>query len=205
LSALLFLLAACTLAGAGPRECVVEDEEEYAVLAAVLFPNDPEIPGEMTGGIQREAWLESRRVRLDGFHGGDYRILDASMTGRLSETEAPGTAADYNSRNRNACTFLPERLRACVPPGGRIHLMDAAPLRKEGSPFSETPEGAGSILGPEIVRLSRPGFDEARTRAVVEVDLAAGPEMGVGYRVHLEKSAKTGAWILTGAARTRVY
>jgi len=204
-SALLLLLGACTLAGAGPGECVVEDEEEYAVLAAVLFPNDPEIPGEMTGGIQRKAWLESRRVRLDGFHGSDYRVLDASMTGEIPELDVPYTGDDFNRRNRESCRFVAERLRDHVPPGGTVALIDAESAPRKVSAFSGTSAAGGSLPGREIVRLSRPGFDPDRIHAVVRVDLQAGGEMGVGYRVYLDKSKTTGKWILTGAARTRVY
>ncbi|MBN2337105.1 MAG: hypothetical protein JXP48_01085, partial [Acidobacteria bacterium] len=173
--------------------------------AAVLFPNDPEIPGELTNEIQRKAWLESRRVRLDGFHGSDYRILDASMTGEVSELEVPYTGDDFNRRNRESCRFVAERLRDHVPPGGTVHLVPAEPIRREGAAVSESPAGGGSILGREIVRLSRPGFDPDRIYAVVRVDLQAGGEMGVGYRVYLDKSKATGKWILTGAARTRIY
>ena len=204
-AALVPMLAACAMAGAEPKECVVEDGEEYAVLAAVLFPNDPEVPGEMTNDLQRKAWLESHRVRLDGFHGSDYRILDASMTGEVSELDVPYTGDDFNRRNRESCRFVAERLRDHVPPGGTVDLIDAGSAAKTGSAYSGTPLAGGSILGQEIVSLSRPGFDPDRIYAVVRVDLQAGGEMGVGYRVYLDKSKATGKWILTGAARTRIY
>jgi hypothetical protein len=46
------------------------------------------------------------------------------------------------------------------------------------------------------------GFDPSRTRAVVSVRHQADYEMGIGYRIYLEKSAATGRWLGTGADLT---
>jgi len=56
-----------------------------------------------------------------------------------------------------------------------------------------------------ISYLSRPGFNKGRTQAVVAVHHQAGYDMGVGYRVYLEKSPKRGEWVIRGAVMTRVF
>ncbi len=46
------------------------------------------------------------------------------------------------------------------------------------------------------------GFDSSRTRAIVTVRHQADYEMGIGYRIYLEKSAATGRWLITGTDLT---
>jgi hypothetical protein len=58
-------------------------------------------------------------------------------------------------------------------------------------------------LSGGMTTLSRPGFDSSRTKAVLEVGHQADYEMGVGYRVYLEKSPQTGQWVIVGADVTR--
>jgi mRNA interferase MazF len=74
-------------------------------------------------------------------------------------------------------------------------------IRKQKSISS----GNNNISRGEIARLTRPGFNKDKTAAMVEADLQADAEMGVGYRVYLQKSPETGKWIITGADRTRMY
>ena len=53
-----------------------------------------------------------------------------------------------------------------------------------------------------IKSVSRVGFDPARTHAVVTIRHQADYEMGIGYRIYLEKSAATGRWLITGSELT---
>jgi hypothetical protein len=53
------------------------------------------------------------------------------------------------------------------------------------------------------VYFSRPGFNEARNRAVIEANCQADYEMGIGYRIHLEKSPKTGKWVMVNGDMSR--
>ena len=40
---------------------------------------------------------------------------------------------------------------------------------------------------------------------MVDASFRADPEMGVGYRVYLQKSPKTHKWVITDATMTRMY
>jgi hypothetical protein len=205
------LLLFCGIAAAGSdtQECLVEDDAEYAVIAAALFPNEPEIPEGMTTELERDAYLAVHRIRLDGFHGSSYRIQDASMSSETTGETDPVLAADFNRKNSRSCRFIEKKLQDRLSPGEFVNLVGAEEAWEKHPLLPAVPgeEGIGyeSIGGGEIVRLSRPGFDASKTHAVLDVDLQAGPEMGVGYHVFLEKSSKTGEWLLTGADRTRIY
>jgi hypothetical protein len=207
--ALLFPLCCSSIASA-PQECVVNDEEEYAVLAAVLFPNDPDIPKEMKTDPQKKAYLAAKTIRLDGFHGSSYSIQDESMPAKSAKNKDRELIADFNPKNERACRLIPAKLLAHLLPNQTVNFRSAEEIQKQRS-LSST-DGAGrektrgrGIGHEEITRLSRPGFNSTNTVAVVEVDLIADYEMGVGYWVYLQKSPKTGKWIITSADRIRMY
>jgi hypothetical protein len=203
----LMLLLFGTLSGAAPaqQQCVVENEE-YAVLAAILFPNPAEIPPNMKTDIEKQAYLAAQDVRLDGFHGSSYTIEDQSMPAKISKSTDPQMVQDFNRRNESHCKWTAEKLLSHLPSGKTTAFVkpkDAGEISSLAPGRGE--EAPGQLRSTEITRLSRPGFNKARTQAVAEVDLIADPEMGVGYRVYLQKSPKTGKWILTSAERTRMY
>ncbi len=182
--------------------CAIEDEEEYAVLAAVLFPNEPDVPADR----EREGYLAIARVRLTGFHSSFYRIKDRT----IQETEpSPYNFIDndFNEKNREACKIDSSRLRPYLPKDGAVSLVEADKREQEGahSIFGGQAGGRpGRSLFDGMTYLSRPGFNKDRTEAMVEAHHQAHPEMGVGYRVYLRKSPKTGKWVLTAAKRTRI-
>jgi hypothetical protein len=181
--------------------CIVNDEEEYAVFAAVLFPNPPEAPKGMKSYVERNAWLASKRVRLDGFHGSHYLLQDETTPSKSARNKDRDLIPDFNTKNGQSCKLVASRLQAYLSPDNSVTFKSAEEIRKQNSISS----GNKNMLGGEIARLTRPGFNNDKTVAMVEVDLQAGPEMGVGYRVYLQKSSKTGKWIITDADRTRMY
>ncbi len=203
----LILLLFGTLAGAAPaqQQCVVENEE-YAVLAAILFPNPAEIPPNMTTDIEKQAYLASQDVCLDGFQGSSYTIEDQSLPAKISKGTNPQMVQDFNRRNQSHCKWTAEKLLSRLPSGKTTAFVKPEDAGKMVSlALGRSEEATSRLMSTEITRLSRPGFNKARTQAVAEVDLIADPEMGVGYRVYLQKSPKTGKWILTSAERTRMY
>ena len=203
----LMLLLIGTLAGTAPaqQQCVVENEE-YAVLAAILFPYPAEIPPNVKTDIEKQAYLAAQDVRLDGFHGSSYTIEDRSMPAKISKGTDPQMVQDFNRRNESHCKWTGEKLLSHLPSGKTAAFVKPKDAGKISSlALGRGEEAPGRLMSTEITRLSRPGFNKARTQAVAEVDLIADPEMGVGYRVYLQKSPETGKWILTSAERTRMY
>ena len=202
----------CTLlyAETDPATCVGIDGEEYSALAAVLFPNTPDIPEGMTNELEQKAYIASKRIRLDGFHGNSYVIQETSIVWKISSQLDPEILADLNRKNSQSCNFEEDRLRAYIPAGKIVKFVSSDKIRQRrsgASPKSDGREilGEGHLLESEITRLARPGFDLSRTTAVVEIDLRADSEMGVGYRTYLKKSPKTGQWLLIKAEQTRIY
>jgi hypothetical protein len=181
--------------------CIVNDAEEYAVIAAVLFPNPPDVPERMKTDMEKDAWLASKRVHLDGFHGSHYLLQDETMSSKSARNQDRDFIPDFNTKNGQSCKLVASKLQAFLSSDNSVTFKSAEEIRKQNSIST----GNNNIIRGEIARLSRPGFIKEKTEAMVEADLQAGPEMGVGYRVYLEKSPKTGKWIITDAARTRMY
>lgn len=203
------LLFASAALGAESSLPVITDDEEYAVFAAVLFPNPPEIPD---GVESRELFLAGHRdrVRLDGVLGPAYTIAGATEPGSpltlRNHPEAPDAAlvADYNGKNAASHRIDGEKLGRLVPAGRVKLLSDSERGRLSGAGLRGGRQGA-RLLDGSIVWLSRVGFNADRTRAAVHIACRAEQEMGAAYLVHLEKSAKTGKWLLSGTAMTRMY
>jgi hypothetical protein len=206
----LFLILSLASVAAAHTACTVNDEEEYAVLAAVLFPNEPDVPDKMTTDLERKAYLASVTVRLDGFHGSSYTVQDETTAARTTEASDRSIGKDFNKKNVQACRIDGAKLLAHVAGRGRVGLVSADETRKALSARLRGAEGQGDSReihrsGGGAVFFSRPGFNENRTESMVDASFLADPEMGVGYRVYLEKSPKTSKWIITGATRTRMY
>ena len=204
--ALLFLCSAFFVSPV-QTACTIDDEE-YAVLAAVLFPNDPDIPDGMKSDPERDAYLASVTVNLSGFHGSSYRLQDETVSQKAAKEPEQFMDKDFYGKNGQACKIDGGRLLAHVPQGGRVGFVTAEEIHKafiewlHGGEGRETFRRRPAFGG--VTYLSRPGFNESRTEARVEAHHQAGPEMGVGYRVYLQKSPKTGKWFITGAKRTRI-
>jgi hypothetical protein len=186
--------------------CIIEDDEEYAVLVALLFPNTPDDP-EHVSDDEREAYLASVKVRLDGFHGGSYFIADETIPSNVAP-ESSRPAGGDNPSHANACRISGDKLMAHVPPGRHVTLLSTEEVRR-------TFAGLGKSGGWEAFRknhplaggityLSRPVFNRDRTAAAVDARHQADYHMGVGYQIRLEKSPKTGKWVITGTKMTRI-
>lgn len=205
----LVALFAAAVVAAAPLP-LIPDDEEYAVFGAVLFPNKPEIPAH----VQDEAlyMLKYRdRVRLEGIHGGLYTIAEgtAREERRLEPRDAPegrdaAMLADYNTKNA-----APHRLDGAklsrLGPTRHVTMIaedELARLFGTGRGWEEFRQRFPFQGG--IVRFSRVGFSEDKSRAVVHVSCQADYKMGVAYRVFLEKSTKTGNWLLLGTVLTRI-
>lgn len=200
-TAVLLFLFSLVAVGFAQSPCSIQDEEEYAVMAAVLFPNPPDIPDDMKDDVQRKAYQAKATVRLDGFHGGSYTIEDETTASKITKGADPVTVDDFNRKNEKACKIAGVKLLARIPAGKRVTVISAEEVRS----IFASPSGKGGgwdefrkryPFAGEIAYLSRPGFNPDRTKAVMEVRMQAGYEMGVGYRVYLEKSSKTGKWII---------
>jgi hypothetical protein len=199
----LLLLAVPSMAKGEP-DCTIVDGEEYAVLASVLFPNEPDMPDGMKTDIERKAHLSLVTVRLDGFHGGGYKLQDETTEAK-SSNQADPIDADFTAKNRTPCKISKDKLTAHLPPGAHVSLVNADELRQAFSAQLRGEKGPRSVIPSEITYLSRPGFNPNRTESMVNASMKAGLEMGVAYRVYLKKSPRTGKWFIDGAKRTRIY
>lgn len=184
--------------------CTIHDDEEYAVLGAVLFPNEPDVPEHVKPGLEREAYLSTARVHLNGFHSQSYTIQDETTVGSGDHSEE-----DFGLKNKIPCRLDKDKLMAHMPPGRHVTLVSAAEV--EGDFDNSLEEGGGwekfrkkHPFAGGISYVSRPGFNKTKTEAVVSVHHQADYRMGVGYRVFLKKSPKTGKWFIDGASMTRI-
>jgi hypothetical protein len=188
------------------KECVIEEDEEYAVLTAVLFPNEPDIPETITTDLGKKAFLATNTIRLDGFHGSSYTLQDVSMIGKSANNRDLEYIPDFNTKNERACKYNTAKFQAHLLSTQNVRFISVAEILKQRTATRSGNEGAPkTIFGSEIARLTRPGFNKTNTMAVVEVDLQATEEMGVGFWVYMQKSPKTGKWFIAGAIRVRMY
>lgn len=202
--ALLALLAAMTIAaGAGEKTApLIPDDEEYEVFAAVLFPHKPELPDTVT---DEACSLAEYRTRIGlGTLATHYNIRDETMSGsplkpddHTSGPDAP-MIADFIARNASTYRIDRERLTRLVP-GHRVRMHSDREFQSWDA-YRSTPLWQAN----GITFLSRVGFDPSRTQAVVYIHHQGNPRMGVGYVVFLEKSAKTGKWLLSRAMMTTI-
>ena len=128
------------------------------------------------------------------------------MTGEAD----PFTVNDYNKKNEQACRIDGPRFLARIPPEKRtrVTVISAEEVRKLFSAGSGKGGGWREFrkkhpFAGGLVHFSRPGFNEARNRAVIEANCQADYEMGIGYRIHLEKSPKTGKWVMVNGDISR--
>jgi hypothetical protein len=188
----------------GKDPCVISDSEEYAVFAAVLFPQTPDVPDNLTDKLQRDAYLSLNTVHLDGFHGSSYTLHQEAAPVKQPIPKKYGVTRS----GLETCNIESKRLLALIPEGKRIAFIGAEEMRKTFSNREGKNDGWSdfrkhSPLAGGIAYLSRPAFDYTKNKAVIDAHFQADYEMGVGYRVYLEKSPKSGKWILTGADLTR--
>lgn len=209
-SVLMFLVCLFIPALLAQAECLIQEDEEYAVMAAVLFPNEPDIPEGITDELARKVYRDRATVRLSGFHGSSYTLEDETTASKRTGEADPFTVNDYNRKNEQACRIDGARLLAHIPPEKRtrVTVISADEVRKLFSSGSGKGGGWREFrkkypFAGGIVYFSRPGFNEARNRAVIEANCQADYEMGIGYRIHLEKSPKTGKWVMVNGDISR--
>lgn len=190
--------------------CLIQEGEEYAVMAAVLFPNEPDIPENITDELSRKVYRDRATVRLSGFHGSSYTVEDETTPSKMTGEADPFAVNDYNRKNEQACRIDGARFLAHIPPEKktRVSVISAEEMQKLFSAGSGKGGGWNEFrkkypFAGGMVYFSRPGFNEARNRAVIEANCQADYEMGIGYRIHLEKSPKTGKWVMVNGDISR--
>ena len=190
--------------------CLIQEDEEYAVMAAVLFPNEPDIPENITDELSRKVYRDRATVRLSGFHGSSYTLEDETIPSKMTGEADPFTVNDYNRKNVQTCRIDGPWFLAHIPPEKktRVTVISAEEVRKIFSAGSGKGGGWDEFrkkypFAGGMVYFSRPGFNEARNRAVIEANCQADYEMGIGYRIHLEKSPKTGKWVMVNGDMSR--
>lgn len=174
---------------------LITDTVEYEVFAAVLFPEKPEVPAGIVDPAERRKHLDGHRVRLDGVHSGRYELSGLTITGSQPNGADEALAEDFNLKNGRAGRIDREKLLAAAPKGAHLSLVPPPTISRS------TAHG----LDAGVTCLSRPGFNRDRTKAMLQINHLAGPEMGAGYLVYLEKSAASGKWSITGAVLNRRY
>lgn len=191
---LVVLGVACAVSGEVQADCVIDDES-YRVMAAVLLPYPP-APGAAQSPLP------------DDRQGDAYVIVQEIVPTTLPEGMDGEMAADARSKHE-VCSIDAKRLQARLGSGKSIMLINAEERRRI---FPSMLEGGGwekfhqrYPLAGGLTTLSRPLFDQAGTRAVLEMSLRSDYEAGEGYRVNLQKMPQTGVWEIYRATRIRVY
>jgi len=177
---------------------LLADSAEYAVLVAVLFPKDEDAA---TSAIDAASGHKPRRaarpIRLDGITSSDYRLSRFTLSVDSSDNgSAQAMQRDFNRKNQQAYRLDEKRLLPLVPSARHVTLV---------TPGNYVIEGNSMPLAAGTTFLSRPGFNKDRTKAMVQINHVADPEMGVGYRVYLQKSPVKGTWIITDLELNRRY
>ncbi len=186
-----FFLTAICFAG---EDCRLDDEE-YAVYFTLLFP-------ETSGGKQVSAPRSPEKLGppldLAGVTPGPYTVFSSTMKVRVKATDGKDAALlqDFNRKNTQACPLDGDRLAAALPEAhrGQVALTASADVR---------PPQRGVSKG--LVRLSRVGFNQQKTEAVVEIHAIYDPEAGIGYRAFFQRESPEVSWRLQDVLKTRQF
>ena len=190
---------ALTSSHAAENAPLLTDAEEYAVFAAVLFPMEQtSIDPNTKLDPQQKAYSDAHSMKLDGITGNNYRLSRFTIdeTNKPDKGSDQGMTADYNRRNQQAFRLDEKRLLPLIPKKGMVILVD---------PVEKKILEKGIISSSETTYISRPGFNQDMTQAILQINHVADPEMGVGYQVYLEKSSLTGTWMIIGFDLNRRY
>ena len=190
-----------------------DDNEEYEVIAALLFPNEPEIPDEIKGDkLRADLYLALQRSNADlsglGLGSGFFIIIDATSTEKVSNPPAKeGNTTmieDFNAKNSKRWKLDRQKLTSLVPKNVRITFVSPEQLSAVFSGNDGGWDESRRRFGREgHTSVSRVGFSPDRTKAVIGIHHQADYEMGVGYRVYLKKAQKSGKWLIDGSVLTR--
>jgi hypothetical protein len=96
-------------------------------------------------------------------------------------------------------------LQLLVPKGNEAILVSQEEQQKNFSGDSGRDEPRRRTGASGITYVSRPGFNAKRTEAVMQINHVADAEMGIGYRVYLKKSSKSGEWTMVDSVLNRRY
>lgn len=182
---------------AGEDAPFIANDEEYAVIAAVLFPDAHHPALDSAKEPARKDDPFRYITRLDGIPSSYFSLSRQTTTGSLPDKGFDSTMVDdFNRKNAKAHQIDPVKFAAAAPKESGVTL-----ITPKGFSMDEEPRGVRS----GATYISRPGFNKAGTEAVLDVSHVAGYEMGIGYRVILEKSPRDGKWRIVDAAINRRY
>ena len=188
---IIFYLAGVTTSHAAENSGILTDIEEYAVFAALLFPGEDIASTKKPGPDARPARLDSITAKY--YRLSCFTVQGMIKTGKASDQEMTD---DYNRKNSQVYQLDKEMLLPLIPEGGHVVLNDPDEIKSVKE---------GIVASSEITSISRPGFNKDKTRAIVQINHVAGPEMGVGYLVYMEKSVSTGTWMIVSFDLNRMY
>ncbi|MCJ7593301.1 MAG: hypothetical protein MUO52_00835 [Desulfobacterales bacterium] len=182
-------------------------DEEYLVYAAVLQPNEPEIPDEIKDDRERtEGFLLRYRfhVQMPIFAGrGPFHILERVGSRRTLNAESgifgdskgkpdPGLIADFNAKNAT-----PGRLENRFPKDMMVTVIPEKTMKEIFSGSDGWAEFRRRyVFSSGTLSFSRVGFNADKTKAVLFVHNQADYEMGIGYCLLLGKSPRSGKWVI---------
>lgn len=174
----------------------ITDDEEYTVIAGV-FHHDSLPPVVKSTKEQTQGNDIFRHAQhLNGIPSNYFNLSRLTTKGSISDKGLdPSMVNDFNGKNAQPHQIDPDKFAAATK-GNNVTLI--AP---QGFSMKEEPRGIRS----GTTYISRPGFNKARTQAVLNVSHVADPEMGIGYQVMLEKSPRDGKWYIVDAVVNRRY
>ena len=115
-SFVMFLICGLSFVASLHAACIIDDEEEYAVFAAVLFPNEPDVPDRMTNDLERRAYLASaHRPSGAAFMGARTRFRTRRREARVTGALDQFMDKDFNTKNGQACRIEAARFLAHMP------------------------------------------------------------------------------------------
>jgi hypothetical protein len=177
----------------------ITDDEEYAVWAAVLFHNAPEAAVNSTEPKQKDSSYRYN-TSLDGIPADFFNLSRRTTVRSLPDKGLDRTIVDdFNRNNSTEYQIDPDKFAAVAPKGNRVALITP----KRFSVYDDPSKTKSIWFGTTYI--SRPGFNKARTVAVLQVSHVANPEMGIGYQVTLKKSPQDGTWSIVDAIINRMY
>jgi hypothetical protein len=183
----------------------IDDDEEYRVFAAVLFPSKPEIPDEIKNDPLKRDMYRLSQPDLDGLDlNSTFMTVQETTRGQKIRPDADGSDAslieDFNRKNEKSARIVKEKLAVHLPKAQSVHIITREEMAKlfRGKGGWEEYRRRFPLSGG-IKTFSCVGFNPSRTRAAVFIRHQADYEMGIGYVIYLDKSATSGQWIMTAS------
>jgi hypothetical protein len=182
---------------AGEDVPFITDDEEYAVIAAVFFPeSDPAVVNNAKEQPQENGAYRHPQY-LSGIPSNHFNLNRLTSTRSLSDKSLdPAMVDDFNRKNAQQHRIDPDKFNAVAPKGSSVTLI----VQKRFD-MNEKP----TRIRSGTTYISRPGFNKTRSKAAIDVSHVADPEMGIGYQVMLEKSLQNGKWYIVDAVVNRRY